>query len=112
MSVFIKGMEMPYSCLDCDFCSGIAIPDNSYFCDCPVIHGGLNITQAIEDDVRHPDCPLVEVKTPHGRLIDADELKKEYPHDADWEYPVNTNGYVSESIDNALTMIEAEGENT
>lgn len=60
-----------------------------------------------------PDwCPLVEVPTPHGRLIDADELKKEYPHDVDWEYPVNTNGYVSESIDNAQTVVEAEGEDT
>ena len=74
MGVIIKNMEMPESCSDCDFC--IAIPDDSYFCDCPVIHGGLNITQAIEDDVRHPDCPLVEVPTSHGQLIDADELKK------------------------------------
>ena len=44
----------------------------------------------------------------HGRLIDADELKKEYPHDADWDYPVNTNSYVVESIDNADTIIEAD----
>ena len=27
----------------------------------------------------------------HGRLIDADKLKKYYPQDTDWEYPVNTN---------------------
>lgn len=79
MSVLIKGMEMPESCLDCDFCSGIVMPDGSYFCDCPVIHGG--------DDVRHPDCPLVEI-----HIIDADELK--------------------ESIDNAQTVVEAEGEDT
>ena len=46
----------------------------------------------------------------HGRLIDADELKKEYPHDADWDYPVNTNCCVVESIDNAHTIIEAESE--
>ena len=39
-----------------------------------------------------------------ARLIDADELKKDYPHDSDWEYPVNTNEYVCESIDNAPTV--------
>jgi len=46
----------------------------------------------------------------HGRLIDADELKKEYPHDTDWDYPVNTNSYVVESIDNSHTIIEADKE--
>lgn len=46
----------------------------------------------------------------HGRLIDADELKKEYPHDTDWEYPVNTNSYVVESIDNMTAIIEADKE--
>lgn len=45
-----------------------------------------------------------------GRLIDADELKKEYPHDTDWDYPVNTNCSVVESIDNAETIIEADME--
>lgn len=39
-----------------------------------------------------------------GRLIDAEKLKKDYPHDTDWEYPVNTNRYVVESIDNAPTI--------
>ena len=76
MSVLIKGMEMPESCSDCDFCSGIVMPDDIYFCDCPVIHGGLNITQAIEEDNRHPDCPLVEIKTPLGKLLDSDVVKK------------------------------------
>ena len=46
----------------------------------------------------------------HGKLIDADELKKEYPHDTDWEYPVNTNSYVVESINNMTTIIEADKE--
>ena len=110
MSVIIKGMEIPESCFDCAFRSPLFIPDEVYFCNCSVEPNGLDITQAVEEDYRHPDCPLVEVPTPHGRLIDADELKKEYPHDEDWEYPVNTNEYVSESIDNALTVIDAEGE--
>ena len=44
----------------------------------------------------------------HGDLIDADELKKEFPKDEDWEYPVNTNEYVCEMIDKAKKVIEAE----
>lgn len=43
----------------------------------------------------------------HGNLIDADALKEEYPHDEDWDYPVNTNSYVVKSIDEAPTIIEA-----
>lgn len=38
------------------------------------------------------------------RLIDADELKKEFPKDSDWEYPVNTNEYVCEMIDAQPTV--------
>ena len=53
---------------------------------------------------------LVKLPEQHGRLIDAEKLKNEYPHDTDWDYPVNTNCYVCESIDNAPTVIEAEGE--
>lgn len=38
------------------------------------------------------------------RLIDADELKKAFPNNTDWEYPVNTNERVCEIIDNAPTV--------
>lgn len=34
-----------------------------------------------------------------SRLIDADRLKREFPKNSDWEYPVNTNEYVCEVID-------------
>lgn len=33
------------------------------------------------------------------RYIDADLLKVEFPHNEDWDYPVNTNSYVCEMID-------------
>lgn len=45
----------------------------------------------------------------HGKLIDADELQKEYPHDTNWDYPVNTNSRVVESIENAPTIVPADG---
>ena len=52
MSVLIKGMKMPKNCEDCRFED----------------FGGCMFR------VKRSDCPLVEVPTPHGRLIDADEL--------------------------------------
>lgn len=59
MSIIIKGMEMPAMCAECDFCGGLIMPDGIYCCDCPSerIHGE-NITRAIEEDCRHPNCPL------------------------------------------------------
>lgn len=73
MSVLIKGMEMPKSCL----------------------HGGCPIDGAscsLWDEKywkspdepyrkRHPKCPLIPVP-PHGRLIDADALRQAMYHEA------------------------------
>ena len=38
------------------------------------------------------------------RLINAEALKEDYPEDEDWDYPVNTNEYVVESIDRQPTV--------
>ena len=47
-----------------------------------------------------PDwCPLIEVPTPHGRLIDADAIQ---------DYNVETFGQRLLIIDTAPTVIEAE----
>lgn len=70
MSIFIKGMEMPKACGDC------GCYDDVYQC------GATGNTVRYEGD---PDgnigwderpnwCPLVEVPTPHGRLIDEDSI--------------------------------------
>ena len=82
MSVLIKGMYMPRMCSECAFMGGLICPDNVYTCDCPVVDDvcGLNITQAVDEDCRHPDCPLVEVPIPHGRLIDANKLERDIEH--------------------------------
>ncbi len=65
MSILIKGMEMPTSCWDC------------YFQDCGncVLNRHKVVDKCILDDCRDEDCPLVEL-LPHGRLIDADELRE------------------------------------
>lgn len=74
MSVLIKGMEMPNSCgecpLQCDECFG------SFRCWFSKKWGS--------DLMRADDCPLVEVPTPHGRLIDADELIAFYNRRSEW----------------------------
>jgi len=61
MSVLIKDMEMPSNCNDCDI----------DFC--------IFKYEARDDisETRSDHCPLVEVPTPHGRLIDADVLKED-----------------------------------
>ena len=67
MSVFIPGMEMPKDCDHCDLYS-----------DCWCFALGPDWRKAYNRPFagkRLDDCPLVEVKTPHGRLIDADAFE-------------------------------------
>ena len=73
MSVLIKGMEMPSRCNMCqlrDLCF------DYYICRAKKLNDGLYLDVDVDDvkDRRHIKCPLVEVPTPHGRLIDADKL--------------------------------------
>lgn len=64
-------------------------------------------TKALEG--RHKDCPLIEVKTPHGRCIDADDLKNEWKYDKrDSSYERSWVATVRKSINDAPTVIEAE----
>lgn len=110
MSILIKGMEMPTSCMkDCPF---------QHFGDC---YGGkMKRIMDIEDyeDKRHPRCPLVEVPTPHGRLIDADTFIKDWhlgyqcencENDARrCEWPELTKMDICGMIEDAPTVIEAD----
>ena len=88
MSVIIKGMEMPRSCWECNLhCfrdngfrdkeeikwGPITIIPEDFRC------GGNNEWHETNEfdflNERHPDCPITEIPTPHGRLIDADKLQ-------------------------------------
>ena len=69
MGVYIKGMEMPTSCMLCPFCVEEADPANGEMC---MVTGTLMPPCTRE---RLDSCPLVSVP-PHGRLIDADEFLK------------------------------------
>lgn len=85
MSVLIKGIEMPIGCSDC-----------------PCANDEVRFCRAAKEYIpmigKPKFCPLVEVPTPHGKLIDADELYKET---AEWEAQAlhGVNTYDRESED-------------
>lgn len=70
MSVLVKGMDMPISCAKCP----LSISECSAVME-RVKTSEPKIIEWIPWSYRHEDCPLVEVPTPHGRLIDADALE-------------------------------------
>ena len=111
MSLFIKDVEMPDSCLNCRFRTTMlknvlspTMRTSVYVC----LINGMEINNWYE--AKHKDCPLVEIPTPHGRLIDADELKKNMRN----YYPSIDHLCCSQhvvkkrDIDCAPTIIEAE----
>ena len=70
MSVIVTGMDMPKNCAECERWS---------ICKCLNDYGDYeSILDAVEDGdlVKADGCPLVDIPTPHGRLIDADKLEK------------------------------------
>ena len=70
MSVLIKGMEMPKSCDKCQF-NRLDPTGEILLCD-------LTLFAVSWDEKERPfDCPLISVPD-HGRLVDADALKKEW----------------------------------
>lgn len=100
MSLLIKGMDMPKTCQICRTARFDRIVDCEAF-------DLLSIAERMYK--RSPKCPLIEVSTPHGRLIDADKLEV---HDG-WlseaeEYSTHITFVYSNAIDLAHTVIEAE----
>ena len=72
MSVIVKGMEMPKSCSKC----GWFDMGGGYGYQCTLSHKSFDMWNKISV-ARDKDCPLVEIPTPHGRLIDKDKLRHE-----------------------------------
>ena len=101
MGVYIKGMEMPH---DCDSCKVSDILD-------------CTLWKPMDIGERHPECPLVEVPTPHGDLIDRDILEQELINgikagnfEEGYEHYANINNMDDcvECVRYADTVIEAE----
>lgn len=93
MSVIVKGVNVPKNCYTCAKYRWSPL--------CPCWHGDAQASYYRTS--RHPDCPLVEVPTPHGRLIDANKATEE---------SMKRTGKRLLAIDTALTIIEAEGGDT
>lgn len=74
-SILIKGMDMPGFCIDCP-CghvdnSGVGRFNGRLICKGQYLCPNYD-KQTLQNDVK--DCPLTEIPTPHGDLIDADRL--------------------------------------
>lgn len=99
MSVLIKDMGMPNKCEECPFF------DADF--------GGCGVTNYFiirkRGKGRSDWCPLVEVPTPHGRLIDADRLTRKEIQPFLYHLPNGDTAIPQIDIEHAPTVIEAEG---
>ena len=108
MSVLIKGMEMPKNCSTCP-CFQYNMFDDDIDGYCKTLK-----TKIIDSDKYHPNCPLIEVPTPHGRLIDADFEEQHYtsmttnPTPDVTEQDRRNSLIIIEALQMAKTVIEAE----
>ena len=67
-SVLIKGVETPKNCHECEFVD--ILPT----CPCQKMANEdfwNNVSLAVD---RHNGCPLIEVPTPHGELVDRNTV--------------------------------------
>ena len=114
MSLLINNMEMPENCLECmfriNYWKRALTPSGKIFTYGCMLNGKeINILEK-----RCKDCPIDEIPTPHGRLIDADRLLESiktnfYEHfgnyDSGQEFLFDL---ICSSIEDSLTIIEAE----
>ena len=108
MSVLIINMEMPNTCKAC-VCSNYYERMDMILCD--IMDKQLDEKQWKSE--RHHDCPLIEVPTPHGRLIDADFEEQHYtsmttnPTPDVTEQDKRNSLIIIEALQMAKTVIEA-----
>ena len=104
MSVLMKGMEMPKACEWCSFISTFTT-ESGLGCRCEVER-----FEFWDYSKRQENCPLVEIPTPHGRLIDVDAFVKKLKRLESSEEPYQ-RGMVKAFLDVIScepTIIEAE----
>ena len=100
MSVLIKGIKMPDSCGNCEWRRSGVI---SVHCSCDIIH---ELIIPYEYRARWEKCPLVEIPTPHGDLVDAQEILSGM-NNSDYS---TYNDYCTafDAVDGADIVVEAE----
>jgi len=100
MSVLVIGWNIPKNgCCDCNFRTG------KY---CGILDKNERVLEHAERYTRPDNCPLVEVPTHHGRLIDTDAFKKENERLLHCDFPYLSEATLEELIDTEPTVIEAE----
>ena len=106
MSVLIRGMKMPKCCYGCPFnCDQMMcrITGTRWWSDTIVL------ADFDSDKERLYDCPLIEVKEPHGDLTDKDKLMQEFI-DRDLDHLQRDDWKeVIQIVSDADVVIEAEG---
>ena len=109
MSVFVKGMEMPRDCRECQYLFYDYGTTECIITGTPLAEN----YRTIKFDGRAKDCPLTEVPDVHGRLIDGDKLLEEYPLPDNYLDPNEAYRHITgirASITGADTVIPAEDE--
>ena len=140
MGVYIKGMKMPESCGECrwfSFNDMILKPIYYLGARCKLIESdhdwcgmknrgawiGVDISHLLgygdyynykhcmEDGTRADDCPLVEVKTPHGKLVEFIDVTTFEDEDSGTEEVNLGEAFAAYfKMREAKPVIEAEGE--
>ena len=107
MSILIKGMEMPRNCMECN--RAVADMANCIMTKPEAWKRAMGIG-------RQPECPLIEIPTPHGRLIDADVVIQTLKRSIDLPYNKRVSVSWSDAFDSFVdrleeqdVIIEAEG---
>ena len=101
--ILIKGMEMPENCSLCKLAQY-----RVFACTimCPITRQIVGYYDEGFHQEEHA-CPLVLLLEGHGRLIDADALKKEI--DANRPGRIYEDGWTLTVVDHAPTIVPAEG---
>ena len=110
MTILIKGMEMPVTCCQCK--EMVYNPEIKWEQAGKEEEGGwvcLLTGELIDNTKREEHCPLIEVPTPHGRLLDADAIFEQwYQLNFDRKISDGTLAYWNVLLGEAPTVIEAE----
>lgn len=69
MSVLIKGMKMPHSCMGCRFCEHGSINEWDLYCGIDNKHIGNWDDKSLNNGHRPDTCPLVEIPKPQNRPV-------------------------------------------
>lgn len=99
MSVIVKNMEMPNSCIACRFGK-----ETNYLGDFEekcLVNGKCGYISIKKP--RLDTCPLTEIKEPHGRLVDLDKMINDF-----WDCDSMIIG--NYELEKIKTLIEAKGE--